>query len=292
MHADELEVGLDMVARLLAGQFPEWADRPLRPVPSAGTDNALFRLGGDMVVRLPRIGWAVADVEKEHRWLPRLGPALPVAVPRPLGLGAPAEGYPWPWSVYAWLAGDNPVVGRLPDPLRFAADLAGFLGALRAVDAAGGPPARRGVPLADRDAATRAAIDALGARVDGAAVAATWSAALQAPAWTGSPTWVHGDLAPGNLLCTSGSLAGVLDFSGLGVGDPACDLMVAWNLLPSEARRVFRSALGVDDAEWERGRGWALSVALIQLPYYWDTNPALAGSARHVIGQVLADVAG
>jgi aminoglycoside phosphotransferase (APT) family kinase protein len=288
MHEDEVHTDVALVRRLLAGQFPHWAGLPIERVPSAGTDNALYRLGGDMVVRLPRIHWAVDDVDKEQEWLPRLAPLLPVAIPLPLARGEPAEGYPWRWSVYRWLAGEHPSVDGLTDAGSLATQLAEFVAALHRIDPTGGPPAGRGVPLRKRDAPTRAAIDALQGAVDTAAVTAAWEAALDVPAWPGPPVWVHGDLAPGNLLTVDGRLTAVIDFGGLGVGDPACDLIVAWNLLPADTRDVFRTALAVDDATWDRGRGWALSVALIALPYYDTTNPVLADSARHVIGEVLA----
>jgi aminoglycoside phosphotransferase (APT) family kinase protein len=287
MHPDELEIDAALVGRLLNGQFPRWADLSLERVPSAGTDNALFRLGDDLVVRLPRIGWAVDQVSLEHEWLPRLAPHLPLAIPAPLAQGAPAEGYPWPWSVQRWLPGVNPVVGGLSDPLLLAADLAHFITALHAIDPAGGPHASRGVPLRQRDAPTRKAINELDGMIDTAAALAAWEAALRVPAYAGPPLWIHADLSPGNLLTVQGRLSAVIDFGCLGVGDPAVDLIVAWNLLPPIAREVFREALRVDDATWARGQGWALSIALIQLPYYHRTNPALAGNARHVIASVL-----
>lgn len=292
MHADELHTDVPLVRRLLAAQFPEWAALPIERVPSSGTDNALYRLGNDMVVRLPRIHWAVAGVDKEQEWLPRLAPLLPVAVPVPLAKGIPAEGYPWPWSVYRWLDGENPTVDRIADPASLAGDLAQFVESLHRIEVTGGPPATRGVPLALRDDPTRTAIAALQGMLDTHATTAAWDAALQTPAWSGPPVWVHGDLSPGNLLLEGGRLTAVIDFGGLGVGDPACDLIVAWNLLPADARNVFRTGLGVDDATWARGRGWALSVALIQLPYYRDTSPTLAANARHVIREVLADYSG
>ena len=289
MHADELDIDVSLVRRLLAGQFPQWVDLPLERVPSAGTDNALYRLGDDMVVRLPRIESAVGGGDNAHEWLPRLAPFLPVAIPFPLAKGMPAEEFPWPWSVYRWLEGVNPTVGSVADPESLARDLAQFVKALHRIDLAGGPPATRGVPLAMRDDPTRTALAALRGMVDTDAITAAWEAALRTPAWSRPPVWAHGDLAPGNLLLRDGRLAAVIDFGGVGVGDPACDLIVAWNLLPAYARGAFRAGLGVDDATWDRGRGWALSVALIQLPYYKDTNPALAANARHVIREVLAD---
>lgn len=297
MHVEELEVDPLLVRRLLAGQFPQWAGLPLRSVPSAGTDNAIFRLGDDLAVRLPRIHWAAGQVEKEWRWLPRLAPHLPLAVPAPLALGAPAEGYPWHWSVCRWIAGENATLDRLSDPREAAADLAGFIAALRGIDAADGPAAgehnfRRGVPLAARDVEVRAALAALRALpglIDTDAATAAWDEALETPAWGGPPVWLHGDLQPGNLLARDGRLRAVIDFGGLGVGDPACDLLPAWNLLPADARQVFRDALAVDDGAWARGRGWALLVGLLALPYYKETNPPLAAMARKTIDAVLTD---
>jgi aminoglycoside phosphotransferase (APT) family kinase protein len=289
MHAEEIQTDAHLVARLLAGQFPQWAQLPIQPVPSAGTDNALYRLGHDMVVRLPRIHWAVEGLDKERQWLPRLAPRLPIAIPFPLAKGAPADGYPWHWSVYRWLDGENPTVDCHGDSRRLAVDLASFIAALQRVEPMDGPPAGRGGPLATRDGPTRTAIEALRGVLDTDAVTAAWEAALQAPPWTLPPVWVHADLAPGNVLLVRQRLGAVIDFSLVGLGDPACDLPVAWNLLPEDVRDLFRATLEVDDATWARGRGWALSIALIQLPYYRDTNPALAASARHVIREVLTD---
>ncbi|MEO6083242.1 MAG: aminoglycoside phosphotransferase family protein [Umezawaea sp.] len=286
MHADEVPVDTALVAELIADQFPRWAGLPLVPVPSSGTDNRMFRLGDDLVARLPRIGWGADTVAREQRWLPRLAPHLPVAIPEPVALGVPGHGYPWPWSVYRWLPGANPT-SSTAGPLVEA--IAGFVTALRALDTTDAPAANRGVPLADRDTVTREAIDALAGRIDTAAVTAAWEHALRAPVWAGPPVWAHGDLSPGNLLTTGGRLTAVIDFGGIGVGDPACDLLVAWNLLVGDDRAALRAALDVDDAQWARGRGWALSVALVALPYYRVTNPALAANSRHVVAQVVED---
>jgi aminoglycoside phosphotransferase (APT) family kinase protein len=208
----------------------------------------------------------------------------------PIGRGRPAEGYPFSWSVCRWLDGENPAVDRLAEPRRLAHDLAAFVTALRRIDSADGPPCDRGQPLATRDAPTRAAIAELHGMIDTGAATAAWEEALLLPEWSGRPAWMHGDLAPGNVLVAHGRLSAVIDFAGVGVGDPSVDLIVAWNLLPAGARDTFRTALGADDATWRRGRGWALSIALIQLPYYRETNPVLAANARHVIREVLADV--
>jgi aminoglycoside phosphotransferase (APT) family kinase protein len=300
MHSDEVDTDVSLVGRLLAGQFPQWADLPLKPVRSAGTDNALYRLGEDLVVRLPRIHWATGQVEKEQRWLPRLAPHLPLAIPVPLAMGMPAEGYPWHWSVYRWLKGETASIERIADLRQAATDLARFTAALQRIDPTGGPPpgphnSHRGEPLAMRDAQTRAAIASLRGVLDADAVTAAWEAALEAPAWQGPPVWIHGDLQAGNLLVRQGRLSAVIDFGCLGVGDPACDLQVAWNFLSAETRDVFRASrasrasLPVDAATWARGRGWALSVGLIALPYYRNTNSTLAGISRRAIDEVLAD---
>lgn len=289
MHAGELETDTALVRRLLVAQFPQWAGLPLEPVASSGTENALYRLGDDMVVRLPRTDWAVGGLENAHGWLPRLAPLLPFEVPVPLALGIPAEGYPWPWSVYSWIEGENPTAGRVADSDSLAQDLVRFVGAMRRVELAGGPAAGRGGPLAERDEPTRRAIAELGGKVDAVAVTEAWEGALRTPVWSGPPVWVHNDLMPGNLLLRRRRLAGVIDFAGVGIGDPAADLIVAWNTLPAEARPGFRVALQVDDATWDRGRGLALSMALIALPYYEKTNPEFATIARYVIGEVLAE---
>jgi aminoglycoside phosphotransferase (APT) family kinase protein len=294
MHADEVDVDVNLVGRLLAVQFPQWADLPLEPVHSAGTDNAIYRLGEDMALRLPRIESATEQVDKEHQWLPRLAPLLPLAIPIPLAKGTPGEGYPWKWSVYQWLEGENATIEHIADTDQAALEVAQFIAALQRIDPADGlPPGAhnsfRGVPLSMRDSETRAAIASLDGILDTSAVTTAWDVALQAPAWQGPPSWIHGDVSPLNLLVERGRISAVIDFGCLGVGDPACDLQVAWNLFSTQTRDVFRAALTVDDATWERGRGWALSVGLIALPYYQNTNPVLADIARRAIAEVLAD---
>ena len=296
MHADEVIPDVALVRRLLAGQFPAWAEMAIVPVASAGTDNALFRLGEELCVRMPRVASAAGQVEKEQRWLPVLAPRLPLEIPEPVAVGVPGEDYPWAWSVCRWVEGRDASQEPFRDLGKVARQLAGFLLALSGIDATGGPaPGRhnsgRGVPLATRDAATRKAIAELAAmeseNVDIAGVTREWEAALAAEVYAGEPCWIHGDMGPLNLVGRDGELVAVIDFGCLGVGDPACDLQVAWSLLTRESRTVFRESLGVDDAAWERGRGWALSAALIALPYYHETNPALAADARRRIEHVL-----
>lgn len=294
MHANEIHTDVALVRRLLAAQFPQWADRSIVRIEHAGTDNAIYRLGDDLAVRMPRIEWATAQVDKEHAWLGRLAPHLPLTIPVPLAKGAPAEGYPWNWSICPWLPGENATRDRLSDPHQAATDVANFILALQQVDPTGGPPAGaqnfgRGVPLAMRDEQTRAAIDSLHGQIDTEAATEIWDTALATPAWNRPPVWLHGDLQSGNLLAVNGRLAAVIDFGGLGVGDPACDLAVAWNLFDTNTRETFRAAMNVDDATWLRGRAWALSIGLIALPYYQTTNQVLAGISRYAISEVLGD---
>lgn len=289
LHADELDVDVPLVRRLVAAQFPQWADLPVVPFDSSGTDNVIFRLGDALAVRLPRRTGSRGQLERELRWLPRLAPHLPVPVPVPLGTGRPADGYPLPWLAYRWLDGANPVPGRLTEPSLLAGDLAELVAAFRRIELPGAPPAYRGGPLATQDAATRTALDQVRGMVDTEAAGAAWDAARNAPEWTEPPVWIHADLMPGNLLTVRGRLGALIDFGTVGVGDPSCDLIVAWYVLPAGARDEFRTALRVDDATWARGRGRALSMALNALPYYKDTNPVMAANARQVIAEVLAD---
>ncbi|MFE5805284.1 aminoglycoside phosphotransferase family protein [Streptomyces sp. NPDC056491] len=293
MHSGAHPVDEDLVRRLIAAQFPRWAGLTVERFPSGGTVNGMYRLGDGMVVRLPMLASGAGNVSTEREWLPRLAPRLPTAVPEVLGAGEPAHGYPWAWSVYGWLAGENPVAGALSEPVALAGDLAGFVAAMRSIALPGAPQAYRGGPLGSLDAATRAAIGQLRGipqeGVDCDAVAAVWEDALRAPEWDGPPVWLHADLMPGNVLVTGGRLTSVIDFGCMGVGDPACDLFPAWNLLPAGARTVFREALGVDEATWRRGRGRTLSQAVIALPYYRTTNPAMADNAWHVIRAVLGE---
>lgn len=292
MHPNERIVDVGLVHRLLSAQFPHFAHFRISPFPSHGTDHTLFRLGDDMVVRLPRIHWATAQAELERRWLPRLAPHLPLIVPEQLAMGEPGEGYSWSWTIYRWLDGENAVGSPHADTVATAVVLAEFIRALQAADPTGGPLADatsggRGAPLSARDADTRRAIAESRGLVDIVAVATAWEAALRAPVHDGPPVWIHGDLEPGNLIMRDGRLSAVIDFCCLCLGDPACDLIPAWSVFSGAAREAFRAALDVDEAAWARGKGWALSTAIIALPYYKDTNPVLADGARQKIEAVL-----
>ncbi|MFI6264863.1 aminoglycoside phosphotransferase family protein [Micromonospora sp. NPDC051006] len=285
---DRIDVSL--VRRLVAAQFPRWADLPVRPVEEGGWDNRTFHLGDAMTVRLPSDEGYALQVAKEQRWLPVLGPRLPLDVPTPLAQGEPAADYPYPWSVYRWIDGRTARRDRIADLTEFATTLAGFLAALQRVEPSGGPVAGahsawRGAPLSTYDEDTRRAIDRLGGRIPVDTVNAIWADALDAT-WAGPPVWFHGDVAYGNLLVRDGRLASVIDFGCCGVGDPACDVVISWTLLDDESRAAFRDALAVDAATWARGRGWALWKALINLD---NADPARTAEARHALGQVLAE---
>jgi aminoglycoside phosphotransferase (APT) family kinase protein len=282
-----------LVRRLLAAQLPQWADLPVVPVEPGGWDNRSFRLGEDKLVRLPSARWYAAQAEKEQRWLPHLAAGLPLPVPTPLAAGTPSDDFPWRWSVYAWLPGETAAAAPPADCVRFATALAGFLDALHEIDAVEGPaPGRhnffRGGPLATYDAETRTALAALEGQVDGPAALALWEEAL-ASAWTRPPVWVHGDVAPGNLLVQDGRLSAVIDWGSSGVGDPACDLVIAWTFLDGAARAAFRAALPLDAETWTRARGWALWKAAIVLAGLPGANPAGRDDCRRIIEAVLAE---
>jgi aminoglycoside phosphotransferase (APT) family kinase protein len=289
---DKTAITPALVSRLVAAQFPQWAGLPVRPVELDGWDNTTFRLGEDMSVRLPSGGQYALQVDKEHRWLPVLADQLPLPIPEPLARGVPGCGYPWPWSVYRWLAGSPAAAGLIASLSQFAADLAGFLAALYQIDPARGPqPGEhnffRGGPLAVYDGETRDAIAVLGDEIDAGGAAEVWEAALAAT-WHGCPVWVHGDISVGNLLAGQGRLSAVIDFGSSGVGDPACDVTIAWTFLSGESREVFRARLPVDAATWARGRGWALWKALIMLADGRRGNPEEA-EPRQIIEEVIAE---
>jgi aminoglycoside phosphotransferase (APT) family kinase protein len=299
MHADELEIDEDLVRGLLADQFPDWAGlEPSIPGPW-GTDNALFRLGGQLSVRLPRTPGSAGQVEKDRRWLPALAPHLPLALPEQLALGRPGRGYPFTWGVYRWLEGEAARFDLLADPVAEARSLAGFLKALQGLDTAdaprpGPPDFGRGAALAHRDETVRKALALLGeqGRPYARDAAAAWKASLDAAEHDGPPVWLHGDLLPGNLLVRDGAITAVIDCAGLAAGDPAVDLLPAWSLLRGESRQAFRAAVGADRDEdlWLRGRGWAVYVAVTGLSYYTEqNNPSFVALCRSLLSEVLAE---
>jgi len=287
-----VEITSTLVEALVANQFPDWAPRLIRIVEPGGWDNRTFRLGDDLLVRLPSHARYVAQVAKEHRWLRYLGRLLPIAIPVPVALGQPAFGYPWSWSVYRWLEGEPASGVHLADAEAFAEDLAGFLRALQAIDPTDGPqPGEhnffRGGSLLTYDQDTRRALSVLAGKIDTVACARVWEAALAATSTTPA-AWLHGDVAPSNLLVRDGRLSGVLDFGGMAIGDVACDLTIAWTLFNGASRRVFRDGIGRDDATWARARGWALWKALILIAWKGGPTDAVADAER-VLDAVLGE---
>jgi aminoglycoside phosphotransferase (APT) family kinase protein len=281
---DKADITGAVAARLVATQFPQWADLEVVPVALDGWDNTTFRLGDELSVRLPSADAYVAQVEKEHRWLPVLARQLPRSIPEPVALGAPDGEFPRPWSIYRWIEGDHATVDRIANLTAFATDLAAFLTALYAIDASGGPPPGthnffRGGPVDTYDAQARRSIQLLADAIDPKVATAVWDAAL-ASTWDRSPVWVHGDVGASNLLVAEGDLSAVIDFGCAAVGDPACDLVMAWTFFAGESREAFRSGLALDDATWARGRGWALWKALITLAHDQAGGPDADAAAR------------
>ena len=283
----------ELVQRLIRSQLPQWSDLAVSPVATDGWDNRTYRLGSNMSVRLPTAAGYVPAVAKEAKWLPFLSPQLPVPIPTVLAVGMPGDGYPFPWSVRGWLTGETAQHGRIADLPTFAESVAEFLRALGRCDASGGPAAGahswfRGASLAHYDTETRRCLSRVDAVIDAARAAEVWDDAL-ASQWAGKPVWFHGDVAAGNLLVEDGQLAAVLDFGTSGVGDPACDLVIAWTLFDGPSRGAFRAAVGHESATWARARGWALWKALLGLADAVDTDPARVESERRLIEKVLSD---
>jgi aminoglycoside phosphotransferase (APT) family kinase protein len=288
MHEDELEIDEALVRRLIIDQFPDWAGLALQRVEPSGTDNAIFRLGEELSVRLARRNGPTKPGSKELEWLPRLGPILPLEVPLPIAQGRPSGDYPWFWEVHTWLEGETVPVESI-DAIQAARDLARFVSALQQVNLSGAPRGR-GIALAERDNDAQYWL----ARFKGdPGVRTEWERALAAPPWEGPPVWHHGDLDARNWLVRGGRISGVIDWGAMGVGDPAVDVMVAWKLHSPAAREAFREALPTDDATWERARGWALSQAVAILAYYTpENNPTLYREAESWLESAMSDGAG
>jgi len=292
-NTEKVHIDVSLVRRLIATQFPQWADLPVKPVKFGGWDNRTFHLGKQMLVRMPSAEEYAMNVEKEQKWLPRLAPLLPLPIPEPLAMGEPAEGYPWRWSVYRWIEGDTAASAHIADLGDFATSLAQFLIALQRIDTTDGPLpgpysfAHVGA-LATYDVETRQAIAVLKDKIDVDVATEVWKKALET-AWQHSPVWVHGDIMAGNLLVQGGKLSAVIDFGGLAVGDPACDLAIAWKFFRGKSRETFREMLPLDAGTWARGRGWALWKALIIAAGFTETNAVEAAQPWRVIGEALAD---
>jgi aminoglycoside phosphotransferase (APT) family kinase protein len=292
MHDGEVNIDAELVGRLVAGQFPQLAGLPIRAVQSTGTVNAIYRIGNHLCARLPRIERWAQDLDNEWLWLPKLAPQLSLRVPEPVGRGHPTSSYPFSWAIYGWIDGRPYADELVDDEPQAARDLAQFVVELRGMDdVAGASPAGR-MPLCQLDAVTREAIESASAIIDSGVVTAAWDRALEAPAWTGTPVGIHTDLLRPNLLVHGGKLCAVIDFGGVGLGDPAADVIPAWSVFGPPGRAVFRHGLGVDEDTWNRARGYALHQAALIIPYYRETNPRFVETAMRTVQEVLLDLNG
>jgi aminoglycoside phosphotransferase (APT) family kinase protein len=293
MMKKQLKIDVTLVRRLIELEFPQWKDLPIQPVAVSGWDNRTFHLGAHMVVRMPSAADYALQVEKEQQWLLKLAPFLPLPIPVPLGLGGPAYDYPWKWSIYTWLPGDTATVSHITNLRDFATTLAQFLVALQHIDSKNGPlpgphSLYRGGELMTYDHETRQAIAILNGKINVNAATEVWEAAL-ATSWHHPPVWVHGDISPSNLLVQEGRLSAVIDFGQLAIGDPACDLAIAWTLFKDESREAFRALLPLDAGTWARGRAWTLWKALIIAAGLTNSPPIETKHCWHIIDEVLAD---
>lgn len=295
IHEDEIRTDLALVGRLLRDQHPELLGEEIALV-GGGTDNTMYRLGQDLLIRLPRTVGTAAALTKELRWLPHLAARLDHEIPRPRYRGEPSQEFPLPWAIYRWIDGDQPTPATVTDWSAFGRDLAGFVRELHSIDVPAvddreGLSWYRGGLLQPHDEWVReclAEIDRLDADVDVAALARAWSEALALPAPTGPPVWLHGDLKPSNVLVADGRLRAVIDFGGLSVGLPDAEHAPTWDL-PAEARNAYRAALGVDECAWLRARAWALMVGASGVPYYWKTYPEFAAECVRRLQAVVED---
>jgi aminoglycoside phosphotransferase (APT) family kinase protein len=289
MHPDEVPIDAGLVGRLVAEEFPRLTGLPISAVRSTGTVNAIYRLGDHLYARLPRVPSWAKDLDNEWHWLPKLAPHLSLRIPEPVAKGHPASGYPFSWAIYRWIDGQSYADALVDDEHQSAKDLAQFVAELRAIDPVVGAPRGGRAPLRTLDAVTREAIESARNVIDSDAASAAWERALEAPAWKGTPVWIHADLVRPNLLVHGGRLCAVIDFGAVGVGDPAADVIPAWSVFGPTGREMFRGALDVDDGMWNRARGFALHQAAMIIPYYRETNPGFVEMAKRTVEEVLDD---
>tara|TARA_R110002050_G_scaffold118195_4_gene235498 strand:- start:13881 stop:14768 length:888 start_codon:yes stop_codon:yes gene_type:complete len=289
MHKNEAKINIDIVKDLVYLQFPKWKKEPIKEVTHSGTDNIVYKLGKDRCIRFPRTKQGEYQIKEEQKWLPKLRPELPLNTPRLIDIGKPDNNYPYVWSIYDWIEGAEAYDNKPIDLNDTAKLLANFINSLHKISAKFAPQARRGLPLISQNDDVQQAILDLKSLYDPKAIASLWKNCLQAPEWHKPGVWLHGDLLPSNLIVKEGKLHGIIDFGLFGKGDPACDLIPAWCLFDAASRETFKDHLNIDENTWTRGRGWALSIALIIIPYYTQTNPKLVSIAKNMIDQILEE---
>lgn len=288
-----IKIDTSLVTKLVKEQFPQWAHLEIRPVKVSGHDNRTFHLGNDMSVRLPSAPGYVPQVEKEQKWLPFLAQKLSWPIPSPLAKGTPTKDYPFPWSIYKWIEGETVTRENVTDLTQFAMDLGGFLVELQSIDASDGPLAGahncyRGASLSVYDHESRNAIEKNADVFNSGILTELWNLALDSE-WEQEPVWLHGDIASGNILVRNGKLSAVIDFGILGVGDPSCDAAMAWTFFDEGSRKMFKDVLKMDEATWNRARGWALWKALITYEEHKHSNHIKAKEAYDVILTIMED---
>lgn len=286
MHKNELPITTELAYKLIQTQFPQYAHLAITPILSSGTDNALYRLGDHLCIRLPRIGW-VTHYHKNDAFLSLIAPQLPVAIPMIVEHGKPTDYYPYDWAIYTWIEGENAYNNHTFDEHQAARDLAQFIKTLHSIPTITVPPSTRGVPLITRNQEVHSALKLLHNDIDTHAAQKLWKSCINAPDWHKKPAFIHGDLLPTNIVVHNNHISGIIDFDLSGTGDPSIDLLPAWSMLSPDARETFRATVGVDDATWLRSQGWALSIALIIIPYYKETNPVLTAIAYRMINELL-----
>jgi aminoglycoside phosphotransferase (APT) family kinase protein len=289
MHADEIDISFDLIKDLLFKQFPKWSHLPLKLMRPEGTDNAMYRLGNDKLIRLPRKESSSFSIEKELTWLPKLGVHLPLSIPNIIAKGVSDKNYPFTWLILEWLDGSSPDKENMVDEHKAAANLASFVKSMQKIKFDGAPNCRRGKPLSTCDDEVKRSIPLLNGFYKIELLKNLWELALKTPQWKKDPVWVHGDLHAGNLLAKDKKIIGVIDFGLAGIGDPACDMMIAWTFLNKKSRKIFHSIVQPDKDTWNRGRGWALFLGIVGYPYYRLSNPIFAHIAKRALDEVVAE---
>jgi aminoglycoside phosphotransferase (APT) family kinase protein len=292
---NKLDITLSLATGLIAEQFPQWAYLSIRPVEVSGWDNRTFRLGEEMSIRLPSAEEYALKVPKEQKWLPILAPHLYIPIPMPIAMGQPSKQYPWNWSIYKWIEGKsaNTICMDSIDLNLLAKHLAKFLNELQKISTAGGfPPGAHNFYRGDSpvvyDRETRDAITKLKGCISVDAATSVWEKAISSQ-YPNNAVWIHGDFSAGNILIKDGVLAAVIDFGGMAVGDPACDLVISWTLLSPESRKIFRENLDLDPDIWARARGWALWKALITLGSLEDKAGLEAMKQKRIIDEIIKE---